>query len=178
MTEDSALVARLEDRNPDTFAAIYDRFAGLVYGLARRILQNDVQAEDVTQSIFLSLWANPSAFRGGNFGAWIARVARNAAIDVLRSAAVRTRAPEMPLQLASPTALDEVVFDRLRSESVTEALKALPDEQRRPIEIAYFQGLSYRDVAERLGEPVGTIKSRIRAGLRRMGQALSGITNA
>lgn len=178
MTDDSALVAQLGDRNPDTFAAIYDRYAGLVYGLARRIVKDDAQAEDVTQSIFLGLWASPGAFRGGNFGAWIARVARNAAIDVLRSAAVRTRAPDAPLELASPIALDEVVFDRLRSESVTEALRALPDDQRAPIEIAYFQGLSYRDVAERLGEPVGTVKSRIRAGLRRMAQALSAIRNA
>jgi len=103
-----------------------------------------------------------------------ARVARNASIDVVRSAAVRMRVPEFPAQLASPVALDEVVLDQLESEAVAGALKALPDEQRVPIEIAYFQGLSYREVADRLGEPLGTVKSRIRAGLRRISASMSG----
>jgi len=174
MTDDSAILASLQSRDANAFAAIYDRYASLVYGLAKRILRDDAQAEDVTQSIFVGLWAKPDSFRGGNFGAWIARVARNASIDVVRSAAVRMRVPEFPAQLASPVALDEVVLDQLESEAVAGALKALPDEQRVPIEIAYFQGLSYREVADRLGEPLGTVKSRIRAGLRRISASMSG----
>jgi len=178
MTDDRAILANLQGRDPSAFAAVYDRYAGLVYGLAKRILRDDAQAEDVTQSIFAGLWASPHSFRGGNFAAWIARVARNAAIDVLRSAAVRTRAPDFPAQFASPVALDDVVLDRAESRAVIGALQALPDEQRVPIEVAYFEGLSYREVADRLGEPLGTIKSRIRAGLQRMCTALGGVRTA
>ena len=104
--------------------------------------------------------------------AYSKRVARNAAIDVLRSAAVRTRAPELPLDLASPVAIDEEVLGKVQAAATVDALNALPEEQRRPIEIAYFQGLTYRAVAERLGEPIGTVKSRIRAGLRRLAEVL------
>lgn len=177
MIDDNAVGAALVGHDPDTFAALYDRYAGLVFGLTRRILHDEAQAEDVTQSVFTSLWANPQSFRGGNFAAWIARVARNAAIDVLRSAATRTRAAELPLQVASPIALDDEVLGRVQIEALADALRALPDEQRQPIEIAYFEGLSYREVAQRLAEPVGTVKSRIRAGLRRMAEALGPVNN-
>jgi RNA polymerase sigma-70 factor (ECF subfamily) len=175
MTEEGTDVAKLTSHDPATFAALYDKYAGLVYGLAYKILQNRAPAEDVTQSIFVALWANPDSFRGGNFGAWIARVARNASIDFLRSSAVRARASDLPLQLAAPIAVDDEVVERVQSAAVTDALRALPDDQRTPIEIAYFHGLSYREVADRLGEPVGTVKSRIRAGLRRMSQALGSV---
>lgn len=170
--KDEALVERVGRGDHDGFAALYDRHSPLVYGVARRMLGDGQQAEDIAQSVFLQLWTRPEAFRGGNFGAWIARVTRNACIDVLRSSAVRLREPEMPADAPSPSQVDEEVFAQLRAESVTAALAGLPPDQRSAIEHAYFEGLSYREVAEKLGEPLGTIKSRIRLGLRRLWESL------
>lgn len=172
MGDDAALVERVRRGDADAFAQLYDRHAALVFGVARRMLGNATQAEDVAQSVFLQIWSRPASFQGGNFSAWVATVARNASIDVLRSAAVRTREPEMPLDLPSNIDLDDEVFGRVRAAAVGEALRALPPDQREAIERAYFDGLSYREVAEKLGAPLGTIKSRIRAGLRRLMETL------
>ena len=171
-SDDATIVKRIADGDHDAFASLYDRHSALVYGIAKRILGNGEQAEDVTQSVFLQIWTRPEAFAGGNFAAWVARVARNASLDILRSAAVRKREPEMPLDLPDDDALDEQVFERVRASALTAAVAALPEDQRVAIEHAYFAGLSYREVAERLNEPLGTIKSRIRMGLRRLLESL------
>jgi RNA polymerase sigma-70 factor (ECF subfamily) len=167
-------VERLEAGDQAAFAALYDRYAPLVYGIAKRILDDPTQAEDVTQSVFTMLWTRPHVFSGGSFGAWISRVARNAALDVVRSAAVRTREPEMPQDLVADDDLEEEVFSRIQSSAVSAALATLPYEQKEAIEQAYFRGLSYSQVATRVGAPLGTVKSRIRAGLRRLWDALQG----
>jgi len=169
--KDEVLIARIAGGDHDSFAALYDRYGALVYGVARRML-GDTAAEDVTQSVFLQVWSRPSAFRGGSFSAWIARVARNACIDVLRSAAVRTREPEFPADLESSAVVVDEVLSRASAESVSAALAGLPPEQREAIEQAYFGGLSYREVAEKSGAPLGTVKSRIRLGLRRLWESL------
>jgi RNA polymerase sigma-70 factor (ECF subfamily) len=167
-TDDATLVKRVAEGDHDSFASLYDRHSALVFGIAKRVLGNREQAEDVTQSIFLQIWTRPEMFAGGNFAAWVGRVARNASLDVLRSAAVRTRAPELPLDVPAEGALDEQVFERVRSSALTSAVAALPEDQRVAIEQAYFAGLSYREVAERLNAPLGTVKSRIRMGLRKL----------
>ena len=170
---DDVLVARVVAGDHDAFAALYDRYGPLVYGIARRTLVDARQAEDLTQSVFLQLWARPETYRpGGSFGAWLARVARNACIDVLRSAAVRLREPEFPTEVVAESSTDDEVFSNLRAEAVGAALEQLPPDQRVAIEQAYFEGLSYREVAERSGAPLGTVKSRIRAGLRRLWETL------
>ena len=168
MADDGVLVERVSRGDADAFAQLYDRHAALVYGVAKRMLGDPAAAEDITQSVFLQIWSRPASFQGGNFAGWVATVARNASIDVLRSAAVRTREPEMPVNLPSDIDLDDEVYARVRAGAVADALRALPDDQREPIVRAYFGGFSYREVAQQLGEPVGTIKSRIRAGLRRL----------
>ncbi|MBV8366282.1 MAG: sigma-70 family RNA polymerase sigma factor [Candidatus Eremiobacteraeota bacterium] len=173
MSEDAALIARVRSRDSAAFAQLYDRHAALVFGVARRVLGDATQAEDVTQSVFLQIWARPETFQGGNFAAWVATVARNASLDIVRSAAVRTREPEMPVDLPANTDLDDEVFGRVRAAAVIDALRALPSDQREPIERAYFEGLSYREVAEKLNTPLGTIKSRIRSGMRRLMDVLS-----
>jgi len=171
--DESELLRRSAGGDTNAFAAVYDKHAPLVYGLCRRMLANDAQAEDVTQNVFTQLWAKPTSFAGGNFAAWIARVARNACLDVLRSAAVRRREPEIPLDLPASGSLEDEVFGRLNAGAVGAALRQLPPEQREAIEQAYFGGLSYREAAERLGIPLGTIKSRIRSGLQSLWQTLS-----
>lgn len=168
MSDDGALMERVCRGDEQAFATLYDRHAALVYGVARRVLGNPVQAEDISQSVFLQVWSKPTTFRGGSFAAWIATVARNASIDILRSSAVRTREPEMPVDLPAEIDLDDEVFGRIRAAAVGDALRDLPPDQREAIVRAYFEGLSYREVAERLGAPLGTVKSRIRTGLRRL----------
>ena len=172
VTSERTTLDRLEAGDRAAFTALYDRYAPIVYGIARRILHDATQAEDVTQSVFTMLWTRPHVFAGGSFGAWICRVARNAALDVVRSAAVRTREPEIPEDLVADDDLEEEVFSRLDAGVVNAALQTLPGEQREAIEHAYFNGLSYSEVAMRIGAPLGTVKSRIRAGLRRLWDAL------
>jgi len=172
--QDDVLVERVTSGDHDAFAALYDRHSALVYGVARRLLGDGPPAEDVAQSVFLQVWTRPESFRGGNFGAWIARVARNACLDILRSSAVRLREPELSDDVADAIVVEEEVFANVRAEAVTAALGLLSGDQRSAIEKAYFEGLSYREVAEQLGEPLGTVKSRIRIGLRRLWEALHG----
>lgn len=170
--DDGTIVKRIADGDHSAFASLYDKHAALVYGVAKRVLGNREQAEDVTQSVFLQVWARPEAFAGGNFAAWIARVTRNASLDILRSAAVRTREPEIPVDLPAEGALEEQVFERVRATALATAVAALPEDQRIAIEQAYFAGLSYREVADRLNAPLGTVKSRIRMGLRKLLESL------
>jgi len=170
--QDDVLMRRVTAGDHNAFAALYDRHAALVYGIARRMLSDTAQAEDVAQSVFLQLWVRPELYRGGNLGAWLARVARNACIDILRSSAVRLREPELPADVEADASVDEEVFAGLRAEALTAALDSLPPEQRSAIEQAYFSGLSYREVAERSGAPLGTVKSRIRIGLKRLWETL------
>jgi len=170
--QDDVLMRRVRAGDHDAFAALYDRHAALVYGIARRMLSDSSQAEDVAQSVFLQIWVRPELYHGGNLAAWLARVARNACIDILRSSAVRLREPELPLEVEDDASVDEEVFAGLRAEAVTAALENLPPEQRSAIEQAYFAGLSYREVAERSGAPLGTVKSRIRIGLKRLWETL------
>ncbi len=172
VSDERDLLRLVQGCDKDAFADLYDRHAPVVYGICRRILGDSAAAEDVTQSVFTMLWAKPNAFAGGNFSAWITRVARNAALDVLRSAAVRTREPEMPADMPATGDLEDQVVARVQSSAIAGALAQLPGEQREAIEQAYFGGLSYREVAERLGAPLGTIKSRIRSGLRQLMDAL------
>ncbi len=169
---DDVLVDRVTLGDHEAFAALYDRHSALVYGIARRIVGEGAQAEDVTQSVFLQVWTRPQSYRGGNFSAWIARVARNACLDIVRSSAVRMREPEFPDDVVAETRTEEEAFASLRAEAVVAALQELPGDQRDAIEKAYFEGLSYREVAEQMGAPLGTVKSRIRVGLRRLWESL------
>lgn len=170
--DERTLLRKIRSCDRDAFTALYQRHAGTVYGICRRILNDAAAAEDVTQSVFTMMWSKPHAFGGGNFAAWITRVARNAALDVLRSAAVRTREPELRADIPASGTLEDDVVARLDSRAITQALAELPPEVRQAIEEAYFGGLSYREVAERQGIPLGTIKSRIRGGLQKLWEAL------
>lgn len=171
MDDTSALFARLRERDITAFEVLYDRYHRLVFGIAQRILGEPAAAEDLVQSVFLKLWTAPDSYRAGNFAAWIARVARNQALDVVRSKAVRA-IDEMPADLPLEGTVDDVVFARLDGARVRSALGALPDDQRIPIELGFFGGITHEQIARQLDVPLGTIKTRIRSGLRRMRLAL------
>jgi RNA polymerase sigma-70 factor, ECF subfamily len=164
---------RVRVRDGDAFEALYDQYHRLVYGVALRVLSDTAGAEDVTQAVFLKVWSAPSLFRGGNFGAWIARVTRNHAVDVVRSRRLRAET-EFPESFPVNDALEDTALARINGERVREALAHLPPEQREPIELGFFGGVTQEQIARQTGLPLGTVKTRIRTGLRRLRNALEG----
>lgn len=164
---------RVRARDAGAFERLYDEYHRLVYGLAVRILADPAGAEDVTQAVFLKLWSSPELFRGGNFAGWLSRVARNRAVDALRSRAVRAES-DLPDALPADDALEDTAFARLDGERVRAALAKLPDEQRGLIELGFFGGITQEQIARQTGLPLGTVKTRMRTGLRRLRNALEG----
>jgi RNA polymerase sigma-70 factor (ECF subfamily) len=164
---------RVRARDADAFETLYDRYHRLVYGVAMRVLSDPIGAEDVTQAVFLKIWSTPALFREGNFGAWIARIARNRAFDVARSRA-RQEASSVPESLPEADALEDTALAHLDGERVRQALTQLPPEQREPIELGFFGGITQDQIARRTGLPLGTVKTRIRTGLRRLRNLLEG----
>jgi RNA polymerase sigma-70 factor (ECF subfamily) len=171
--EDGArLMERVRARDVDAFEALYDGYHRLVFGIALRIASDASAAEDITQSIFLKLWSAPEAFREGNFSAWLSRVARNRALDAVRSRSNRPT-DEIPVDLPAEGTTDTTVFARIDAQRVRGALSGLNEEQRTPIEMGFFSGITHEEIARRTGVPLGTIKTRIRTGLRRLRETLS-----
>lgn len=173
MEDATLLVARVRQRDAAAFEELYDAYHRLVYGIALRMLNDQGAAEDLTQAVFLKLWSSPDLFQGGNFAAWIARVARNRALDVLRSRAVRAEG-DFPENLPDDVRLEEYAFARIDAEVVRDALAGLPREQREPIEMGFFGGVTHEEIARRTGAPLGTVKTRIRSGLRKLRAVLDG----
>jgi RNA polymerase sigma-70 factor (ECF subfamily) len=165
------LLERVVERDTAAFEQLYDQYHRLVYGIAVRMLIDVSSAEDLTQSVFLKLWSAPGAFHGGNFVAWLCRVTRNRALDILRSKAARPDA-KIPCSIAADDPIDDVVFARLDSDRVRRALAALPAEQRSLIELGFFAGVTHEELARRTSTPLGTVKTRIRTGLRTLRAAL------
>jgi RNA polymerase sigma-70 factor (ECF subfamily) len=163
---------RVRARDVDAFEQLYDGYHRLVFGIALRIATDATIAEDVTQSIFLKLWSAPDAFREGNFAAWLSRVARNRTLDAVRSRSNRPT-EEIPIDLPAESATDTTVFARIDAQRVRGALSVLNEEQRTPIEMGFFAGITHEEIARRTGVPLGTIKTRIRTGLRRMRESLA-----
>jgi RNA polymerase sigma-70 factor (ECF subfamily) len=174
MVDDAVrLMERVRNADAGAFEALYDGYHRLVYGVALRVLSDPGSAEDVTQAVFLKLWSNPDAFQSGNFGAWLVRVARNRAVDVLRARASRPEG-EISEALASEDALEDTALAKLDAEEVRRALARLPEEQRKLIELGFFAGATHHEMARTTGLPLGTVKTRIRSGLRRLRSALEG----
>ncbi len=164
---------RLRARDSAAFEQLYDAYHRLVFGIALRMLSDTTMAEDLTQSVFLKIWSSPDSFHDGNFGAWLSRVTRNRALDVLRSRASRPEG-EIPADIPMDGTIDDVVFAKIDSQRVRSALAGLPDEQRSPIEMGFFDGVTHEEIARRTGIPLGTVKTRIRSGLRRLRDDLRG----
>jgi RNA polymerase sigma-70 factor, ECF subfamily len=158
---------RVRSRDADAFELLYDRYHRLVYGVALRVLADAPAAEDVTQSVFLKIWSTPQLFRDGNFGAWIARMARNRALDLARSRALRAES-ELPESLPENDALEDRALAQIDGERARRALTLLPPEQREPIELGFFGGITQEQIARQTGLPLGTVKTRMRTGLRRL----------
>lgn len=174
---DSDLLARVSAGDDAALGELYDRYGGPAFALAFRMLGDRGMAEDIVQEAFLAVWRRCAQFDSerGSAKAWLLSIVRNAAIDRTRGRH-RHQLGEVTIddfayRLASADVWDDV-SRQLDRENVRKALGALPPEQRETLELAYFGGLTQAEIAERTGEPLGTVKSRARLGLRRLERAL------
>jgi RNA polymerase sigma-70 factor (ECF subfamily) len=174
---DEALLALAAREDEGALAALYDRYGRVAYGLALRIVRDPALAEDAVQEAFLTLWRTAKDFRSDRAkpSTWVLTLVHRRAVDVVRREERRRAAP---LELsdepdATGPATDEEIELTDRRRIVQEALRQLPDEQREALELAYYGGLSQSELAERLSVPLGTIKSRMFTGLRRLRDLLA-----
>jgi RNA polymerase sigma-70 factor, ECF subfamily len=169
---DAQLVTSIARYNELALAEVYRRHGGAVYGLARRVLNNATEAEDVTQEVFLRLWNQPDRFdpTRGTLRSFLLAQSHGRAVDAVRSLASRRRREAGDARRIATAEYDmqHEVWDLALADQVSRALGSLPNEERRAIELAYFEGHTYVEVADLLGQPEGTVKSRIRNGMRRM----------
>ena len=173
---DAALAIGIARWRPEALAEVYRRHSGAVYGLARRLLVDGGLAEEGAQEVFVGLWERPERYdpARGTLRAFLLAVTHGRAVDVLRSeTSRRAREARVNALAGSGYDLEEEVLDLVTSERVRESLGRLPLEERSAIELAYYGGHTYREVAVMQQQPEGTVKSRIRAGLRRMEQELA-----
>src|SRR5207302_3717328 len=157
------LIAGIRGGREAAMAQLYDRYSAVVYSVALRVLGDTGAAEDVLQEIFMQLWRNPGSFDAsrGNLAPWLAVIARNRAVDLLRKRRPQTEISETIVSVESDLAAET---DRGRiTEKVRGVLKEMPAPQRKALEMAYFEGYSHSEISEKTGEPMGTIKTRIRS---------------
>jgi RNA polymerase sigma-70 factor (ECF subfamily) len=176
--DDVALLKAIAAKDEAALAFLYDRYRVILFGLLMRILNNREEAEDVLQEVFLQVWRKAGDFnenRGRPF-TWLVTLGRSRGIDRLRTLSARERVAEAGAREASEE-ISDAATDAFKSEQrglVTNALAQLPDEQKRPIMLAYFDGLSQSEIATRLGAPLGTVKTRMRTGLMKLRELLAG----
>jgi RNA polymerase sigma-70 factor (ECF subfamily) len=169
---DGALIAAVRSGNQEAMAQLYDRYSAVVYSVALRVLGETGAAEDVLQEIFMQLWRTPGAFDAsrGNLAPWLAVITRNRAVDTLRKRRPQTEITETIVSVEPDLASQT---DRGRvTEKVRSVLKDMPAPQRQALEMAYFEGYSHSEISEKTGEPLGTIKTRIRTGLMLLRKAV------
>jgi RNA polymerase sigma-70 factor (ECF subfamily) len=183
---DAALMERVRRRDPASLQELYDRHAGVVYGIGLRVLRDSTDAQDLVQDVFLHLWRRSDLFDGerGAFLGWLVSLARNRAIDRVRAKRTRERtadsyegerASDVAPRQADPN--ESAYAAELRT-AIGRALAVLPEVQRTALELAYFGGLSHSEIAERLETPLGTVKARIRQGMIRLRDTLGEFADA
>ncbi len=174
--DDAELLKRIADKDKDALSALYDRYMTPVYSLSLHMLKQPPLAEEVTQDVFLNIWLKADSFNAerGNPRSWIMSVTHHRVVDIIRSRR-RTYAISDPdgyetleqLPSAEPSVETQVV-QSLDSERIRRALTTLPDSQREVIELAYFNGYSQSEMAEKLSQPLGTIKTRVRLAMQKL----------
>jgi RNA polymerase sigma-70 factor (ECF subfamily) len=182
VSPDATLLLRLLKKDVGAFEQLYDRHSRLVYGLVLRILQQASTAEEVVQDVFLQLWRNAAHYDSsrGSFVPWLCTLARNRALDQLRLKSERQRRredqpEELPTTVVSPE-YEKLIDEKRRAERVRALMASLAPQQKKAIELAYFEGLSHSEIAAALKQPLGTVKSWIRNGLLRLKEGLQAAT--
>lgn len=171
---DEQLLAAMARGNEDALAELYDRFGRTAYSLAFRILRDGALAEDAVQDAFLSAWRTSASFdeRRGKASTWLLTLVHRRAVDVVRREERRRAAPLEDAPVPAGEATDESAAVRELRRGVQAALGVLTPAEREALELAYYAGLSQSEIAERLGVPLGTVKSRMFAGLAKLRDAL------
>jgi len=179
---EKALIARISDGDQQALAVLYDQYVALLYSVVIAIIKKREEAEDLMQEIFLLIWKKASTFDTSrdNVYAWLTTMARNRAIDRTRSKAFRTAQQEVAEPIPEITAsamenpLDAVIMQE-RADQVQEAMQQIPAAPREVILLAYFEGCSQSQMAEQLNLPLGTIKTRVRQGMKKFSELLGGV---
>ena len=170
---DEDLISLVQARDSEAFAVLYDRHSRPAYSLAYRMMGERQAAEDIVQDAFLKAWRAATSYRAerASVRTWLLSIVHNRAIDQLRSLAGRRRTQEK-VEASAPTSQASEAFAEswrnLQREQVSEALKALPEEQLKVLELAYFSGYTHVEIAEMLDVPLGTVKGRMRLGLKKI----------
>ncbi|MGH2674772.1 MAG: sigma-70 family RNA polymerase sigma factor [Actinomycetota bacterium] len=169
---DARLVVAIARKHTDALAEVYRRYAGAVLALARRVVGDPRLSEEVVQEVFLGLWNAPEAFdpERGSLRSFLLAKTHGKSVDIVRAEVSRRGREEREARLRAESGydLEREVWDLAMADRVRTTMEGLPEGERRAIELAYFGGQTYREVAATLGEPEGTIKSRIRTGLKRL----------
>lgn len=171
--DERSLMQRVARRDQSALAELYQQYAGLVFGIAMRVLQNTTLAEEVLQDTFVKVWREPGKWKpdGGRLVNWLATVTRYTAIDRLRKELRQpplSAAPldEIPHLAASVGTIDELAWHE--THLVQTIIEQLPAAQQEVIELAYWQGMTHTEISQKLNVPLGTVKSRLQLGLRRL----------
>ncbi len=163
--DDSSLLALVQSGNEQAMASLFDRYSKVVYSVALRVLRDPASAEDVLQEVFMQIWRNPDSFTAarGSLGGWLSIVSRNRSIDTLRRKRPTVDVDNIPL--ASSFNLANEAETNSLMERARGVIHKLPTEQRKTLEMAFFDGLTHSEIAEMTGDPLGTVKTRIRSAL-------------
>ncbi len=163
--DDASLLALVQRGDEQAMASLFDRYSKVVYSVALRVLRDPASAEDVLQEIFMQVWRSPDGFIAtrGSLGGWLAVVSRNRSIDALRRKRPTDSTDE--ISLASTFNLADESERNILIEKAKQVIHLLPAEQRKTLEMAFFDGLTHSEIAEMTGDPLGTVKTRIRSAL-------------
>ena len=177
---DAGLVVAIGRFHDDAMAEVFRRHGGAVFALAKRVLGDPARAEEIVQEVFVRLWNSPERFdpERGSLRSFLLAQTHGRAVDLLRSDTARRDREAREARAAAEAGydLEHEIWDMAVAERVREAVALLPGDERRAIELAYFGGRTYREAAAELGAPEGTVKSRIRNGLKRMRTVLADTT--
>jgi RNA polymerase sigma-70 factor, ECF subfamily len=174
--DDAVLMRLIANSKTEALSVLYDRYARLVYGLALQATGEPASAEEVTQDTFLRAWENAATYQSekGKVSTWLASIARNRSIDLMRRKQARRENTQVSLdELPSFTLqgnenVENEVDLRSKQRAVRRALAKLPEDQRKALALAYFRGMTHEQIAESLGQPLGTVKTRIRLGMQKL----------
>ncbi len=181
LQDDENLIRLIIERQSSALGVLYDRYGRLVFSLAFQVTSDAAVAEEITQEVFLQVWNKADTYQStqGKVTTWITSVARHRAIDALRRRGARPEGHQVDFEdgeepdLVDPTGVEEQVEFSQRSLAVRRAIAHLPPEQQKALSLAYFKGMTHQEIAELTGEPLGTVKTRIRLAMLKLRQFLT-----